>query len=154
MEEHEGKLVVKSDTFTIAVEYAVLYFGLYTVMALLNMFVFKKLETKYFLLMFAAIVPLYIYGIISAKSTITLIEADEFRGARAIVELGRKRIEIIGTTADEFVTKQNFFEKKRGTGRLKVSKYRLYLYGVKDIEVVRAYLDKHFQRNEKKTKHR
>lgn len=152
MEEREGNLVVKSDTFTIAVEYAVLYLGIYLIAACLNLLFLKKADTTYFLLMIALIVPLYIYGVISARSQLTLIEADEFRGARAIVELGRRRLEITGTTAEEFVIKQNAFEKKRGTGRLKVSKYRLFLYGVKDVDKVRAYLDKHFCRVAKKTK--
>lgn len=152
MEEREGSLVVASDTVTIAVEYAVLYFGLYIVMTIINSLLIKKVDGKYFLLMLALIVPLYVYGVFSARSRITFIEADEFRGARAVVELGRRRLEISGTGADEFVIKQNFFEKKRGTGRLKVPKYRLFLYGVKDVDEVRAYLDKHFCRVQKKAK--
>ncbi|MDO4492639.1 MAG: hypothetical protein Q4C53_01995 [Clostridia bacterium] len=148
----ELRLVVKTDRPSAFAELGILYVALYVVMSLLNSLIVGRFDVKFFLLMFLLIVLLLLYAVKSAECTITFVAADEFRGARAFIEMGRKRMELSGVSAEEFIIKQLPFEKKRNTGLIRVKKYRMFLFGISGIEEVRAFLDKHFRRSVKKKK--
>lgn len=148
--QNESHLIVKSDRVSAFLELGVIYVSLYVFMSVLNAVMVGKFDIKYFLTMFVILMALLLYAVKSAECKITFIEADEYRGARVVVEVGRRKFDITGIAADEFIIKQAGFEKKRNTARIRVKKYRLFLFGVSDIDKVRDFLDKHFQRNEKK----
>ena len=82
--------------------------------------------------------------------TYLFIPATEFKGARIIARLGRNNdIEISGVLADEVVVKQGRIEKLIGVCHIRQKGTVIYLRGVREPEMVRAWVEANFPKERK-----
>ncbi|MBE5768976.1 MAG: hypothetical protein E7333_05215 [Clostridiales bacterium] len=86
----------------------------------------------------------YLVSIRSYFGTYTFLPADEYHGARIIVEIGNKRYEVAGVPASDFTVGQTALEKWRHVGHVKVKDSMLRLRGVPRLDDVQAFITANF----------
>lgn len=141
----ERKLVVKTDMRSVVMDYAMTFSASFLI-AIFMLVVFGDRISPFVPLIMLAVLLLALYSaIVNSRGEIIFMAADQYKGPRMMVRLKKNDYEVYDTKAEHYIIKQNRFEKKRNTGRIRVKNTNLYLRGVSNIDQVEAFLQKHFR---------
>jgi len=86
--------------------------------------------------------------------TYTFVPADENHGAYIVIQQGRRRHEVRGIPASSYVYGQNWLEKRRGVGHVKVKGTIYKIRGISQGEEVMAWIQANFPEPKKRKKRR
>lgn len=105
-------------------------------------------------LVWGILIVTYIVSRSSYVGVYTFIPADEYQGARLVIEQGRRRYEVKGIPASGYQYGQTLLEKWRGVGHVKVKGTIYRIHGIPQGEEVMAWIAANFPEPRQNSKKR